>query len=337
VERVVEADQLLLATGSAEWTPPSLPVDGERVLTSREALESKRVPERLVVIGAGAVGVEFAYVYACYGSRVTLVEMESQMLPGADPEAAAALQREFRRKGIEVRLGTRFEELKQDASGVRVTVTGPKGSEELRAEQLLAAIGRRPRSADLGLEAAGVALDAKGFVRVDAQLRTSVPGIAAIGDLAGAPLLAHKASEEGIAAVEFMAGHKRPALDPHHVPACIYTEPQVAWIGLGEAEARARYGDDLRVGRFPFTASGKAIASAHTAGFAKILAEPRYGQVVGAHLVGAGATELVAELALAMTLEATTGELAATCHAHPTLSEAILEAALAAEGRGINF
>ena len=137
--------------------------------------------------------------------------------------------------------------------------------------------------------------------------------------------------------MEFLAGVKRPALDPHHVPACIYCEPQVAWIGLGEAEARALYGDDLRVGRFPFTASAKAIASAHTAGFAKILAEPRYGQIVGAHLVGAGATELIAEIGLAMTLEATTGEIASTCHAHPTLSEALMEAALAAEGRGINF
>jgi dihydrolipoamide dehydrogenase len=336
-ERVVEADHLLLATGSAEWTPPALPVDGERVLTSREALESKRVPERLLVVGAGAVGVEFAYVYAAYGSRVTVIEMASQMLPGADPEVAAALQREFRRKGIEVRLGTRFEELKQDAGEVRVAVTGPKGSEELRAEQVLAAIGRRPRSADLGLEAVGVALDAKGFVRVDGRLRSSVPTVSAIGDLAGAPLLAHKASEEGIAAVEFLAGHKRPAVDPLHIPACIYAEPQVAWIGLGEAEARVKYGEDLRVGRFPFTASGKAIAAAHTAGFAKILAEPRYGQIVGAHLVGAGATELVAEIGLAMTLEATTGELAATSHAHPTLSEAVMEAALAAEGRGINF
>jgi dihydrolipoamide dehydrogenase len=290
-----------------------------------------------VVVGAGAVGVEFAYVYAMYGAKVSVLEMAPQMLPGADPDLAEVLQREFRRKGIEVRLGTRFEELKQDADGVRVTVTGPKGSEEIRAEQVLAAIGRRPLSADLGLESAGVNVDAKGFVGVDAALRTSAPTVSAIGDLAGAPLLAHKASEEGIAAVEFLAGLKRPAVDPHHIPACIYAEPQVAWIGLGEAEARAKYGDDLRVGRFPFTASGKAIAAAHTAGFAKIIAEPRYGQIVGAHLVGAGATELVAELGLAMTLEATTGEIAATCHAHPTLSEAILEAALASEGRGINF
>jgi dihydrolipoamide dehydrogenase len=336
-ERSIEASRLLIATGSGEWVPPGVDVDGAQVLTSREALESKRVPERLVVIGAGAVGVEFAYVYAMYGAKVVVVEMASQMLPGADPEAAAVLQREFRRKGIEVRLRTRFEELKRDPSGVRVATTGEKGAEELRADQVLVAIGRRARSADLGLEAAGVALDARGFVQVDARLRTSAPTISAIGDVAGGALLAHKASEEGIASVEFEAGLPRQPVDPHHVPACIYAQPQVAWIGLGEAEARARFGDDLRVGRFPFTASGKAIASAHTVGFAKILAEPRYGQIVGAHLVGAGATELVAEIGVAMTLEATTAELAGTCHAHPTLSEAIMEAALAAEGRGINF
>jgi len=336
-ERTLEADHVLLATGSAEWTPPGLAVDGERVLTSREALESKRIPQRLVVIGAGAVGIEFAYVYAMYGAQVTVVEMASQMLPGADPEIATVLQREFRRKAIDVKLGTRFEELKQDGAGVRVAVSGEKGSQELQADQVLVAIGRRPRSADLGLEAAGVALNAKGFVTVDAQLRSSVASVSAIGDLAGAPLLAHKASEEGIAAVEFLAGVARPPVDPHHIPGCIYAEPQVAWIGLGEAEARARYGDDLRVGRFPFTASGKAIASAHTAGFAKLLAEPRYGQLVGAHVVGAGATELIAEIGLALTLEATTAEVAGTCHAHPTLSEALMEAALAAEGRGINF
>jgi len=209
--------------------------------------------------------------------------------------------------------------------------------ETLRADQVLLAIGRRPLSADLGLEAVGVATDARGYVAVDERLVTSVPSVRAIGDLAGMPLLAHKASEEGIAAVEWIAGMERPPVDHDKIPACIYCQPQVAWIGLDEARARERYGDDVRVGRFPFTASGKAVAAAHTAGFAKIVAEPRFGEIVGAHLVGYGATELVAELSLAMTLEASTAEVAATCHAHPTMSEAILEAALAAEGRSINF
>jgi dihydrolipoamide dehydrogenase len=336
-ERTIEAEHIILATGSAEWAPPGIAVDGERVLTSREALAATRIPEKVVVIGAGAVGIEFAYVYAMYGAKVTMVEMAPQMLPGADPELAQVLQREFRRKNIDVKIGTRFEELKVNGSGVRVAVSGEKGSTELEADQVLVAIGRRAKSADLGLDAARVELDPKGFVKVDAALRTTAPTVSAIGDVAGGALLAHKASEEGVAAVEFHAGLVRPPVDPHHIPACIYAEPQVAWIGLTEAEARAKYGDDVKVGRFPFTAAGKAIASAHSAGFAKIVAEPKYGQIVGAHLIGLGATELVAELGLAMTLEATTTEVGETAHAHPTLSEAIKEAALAAEGRGINF
>ncbi|MCP5059259.1 MAG: dihydrolipoyl dehydrogenase [bacterium] len=335
-EALVEADQILLATGSTEWVPPGLEVDGTQVLTSREALESKRVPDRLVVIGAGAVGIEFAYVYANYGSQVTIVEMADQMLPGADPDIAVALQREFRRKNIEVRLETRFEELKRDPGGVVVTVSKDGQSEELPCDQVLAAIGRRPLSLDLGLEEVGVQLDDKGFVRVDDTQRTSIASVSAIGDLAGGPLLAHKASEEGIAAVEFVAGVRTHRVDHATLPACIYAQPQVAWIGLTEAQARERFGG-AKVGKFPFTASGKAIAAAHTAGFVKIVAEPEYGQIVGAHLVGSGATELLPEIGLAMTLEATTREITATCHAHPTLSEALLEAALAAEGRAINF
>jgi dihydrolipoamide dehydrogenase len=335
-ERLVEAPNLLLATGSTEWVPPGIAVDGERVLTSREALVSRRIPDRLVIIGAGAVGLEFAYVYAMYGAKVTVVEMAAQALPGADPEVAQVMEREFRRNKIEIRTGTRFEELKVEASGVRVIVRKGDASEALEADQVLVAIGRRPLSADLGLEAAGVATDTKGFVTVDSTFATNVPSVRAIGDLVGAPLLAHKASEEGVAAAELLAGVARAPLDHRKIPACIYCQPQVAWIGYTESEARAKFGD-VRVGRFPFTASGKAVASAHTAGFAKLIAEPRYGEIVGAHIVGFGATELIAEISLAMTLEATTAEIAATCHAHPTLSEAILESALAAEGRSINF
>ncbi len=333
----VEAGQLLLATGSTEWVPPGVTLDGERVLTSREALASRRRPDRLVVVGAGAVGVEFAYVYAMYGAKVTVLEMASQMLPGADPELAEVLQREFRRKGIEVRLGARFEGVKPNGEGVRVSLSSEQGADEIAADQLLVAIGRRPLSAELGLEAAGVNVTSRGFVEVDERSRTAAPGVLAIGDLVGGPLLAHKASEEGIAAVELLAGQRTLPLDHASIPSCIYAQPQVAWIGPTEAQARDRYGEDLRVGRFPFTASGKALAAAHPAGFVKLLAEPRYGQIVGAHIIGTGATELVAEIGLAMTLEATTREIAATCHAHPTLSEAILEAALAAEGRGINL
>jgi dihydrolipoamide dehydrogenase len=278
-DRMVEASHLLLATGSRECVPPGLEVDGECLLTSREALESKRIPERLVVVGAGAVGIEFAYVYAMYGSKVTVVEMVEQMLPGADREVAAAVQREFRRKGIEVRLGTSFEAIEKTSGAVRVSVSREGVPEEIEADQVLAAIGRRPLSDDLGLGEVGVAVDQGGFVVVDRQLRTSVPTISAIGDLVGGALLAHKASEEGIAAVEYLAGVQRPALDHRRIPFCIYSQPQIAWIGLTEEEARSEYGDQLRVGRFPFTASGKAVASAHTAGFVKLLAESEGGEI----------------------------------------------------------
>ncbi|HKJ25722.1 MAG TPA: dihydrolipoyl dehydrogenase [Myxococcota bacterium] len=335
--RTLEAAHVMLATGSGELVPKGLEVDGESVLTSREALESKRVPEKLVIIGAGAVGVEFAYVYANYGSKVTILEMADQMLPGADADVAKALQREFRRKKIDVQLGTRFERVKQANGGVRIDVTRGEESAEVDADQVLVAIGRSPHSAGLGLEELGIELDRRGFVPVDGKLRTSVPSVLAIGDLAGPPLLAHKASEEGVAAMEYLAEVKRPPLDHFKIPGCIYCQPQVAWIGRTEAQAREAFGDDVRVGKFPFTASGKAIATGHTAGFVKIIAEPRYNEIVGAHVVGHGATELVAEMALAMTLESTTAEVAATSHAHPTLSEAILEAALDAEGRVINF
>jgi dihydrolipoamide dehydrogenase len=336
-DQTVEASHILLATGSREWVPTDLEVDGDRVLTSREALESKRIPERLVVVGAGPVGIEFAYVYAMYGSAVTVVEMAEQVLPGADREVAAALHRELRRKGIEFRLGTTFEAVEKTSRVVRAGVSGGGAGSEIEADQVLVAVGRRPLSDDLGLEQAGMEVDRSGFVVVDRELRTSAPTVSAIGDLVGGALLAHKASEEGIAAVEHLAGIERPALDPRKIPCCIYSQPQLAWIGWTEEEARSEYGDQLRVARFPFTASGKAVASAHTAGFVKLLSEPEGGEILGAHIVGQGATELIAEIGLAMTLEATTAEVAATCHAHPTLSEALLEAALLAEDRGINL
>ena len=265
-EVLVEAPHVILATGSGEFVPPGIEVDGERVLTSREALESEIVPDRLVVIGAGAVGVEFAYVYAMYGSDVTVIEMADQMLPGADREIANSLQREFRRKKVDVRTGTRFEGVQTAGAGVRVAISRDGVGEEIEADQLLLAIGRRPLAAELGLESTGVEMTERGFIRVDETLSTNLPSVRAIGDVAGAPLLAHKASEEGIAAVEFLSGLKRQPLDHRKIPGCIYAQPQVAWIGLSEDEARAEYGEDLRIGRFPFTASGKAIASTHTAG-----------------------------------------------------------------------
>jgi dihydrolipoamide dehydrogenase len=333
----IEAGHLLLAAGSSDHTPPGVHADGERVLTSRQALVSRRKARRLLVLGGGAVGVELGYVRAVYGAQVTLVEQASQLLPGADAEIARVLARELRRKGIAVRTRTRFVELKTLGDEVRVIVEREGRRETLAGDQVLVALGRRPRSAELGLEEAGVPVDAAGFVVAGPNRRTPVPTVSAVGDVAGGPLLAHKASEEGLAVAELLCELERPPVDPRRIPVCIYAQPQVAWIGWTEAEARRRWGDDLRVGRFPFGASGRAVAAARPAGLVKILAEPQYGEIVGAHVVGWGATELIAEIGLAVQLESTTAELSRAVHAHPTLSEAILEATLSAEGRAIHI
>jgi dihydrolipoamide dehydrogenase len=329
------AKNILVATGSGERTLPGLEVDGTVVLTSREALDDRTLPASAVVIGGGAVGVEFAYVWASFGSKVTVVEMAEGLLPGMDADLGRELERAFKRQGIEVLAGHRYEKLARTATGAEVTVRGPAEPRTLGAEKVLVAVGRAPLTRDLGLEAIGVELE-KGFVPVDAAMQTRVPGVYAIGDVVGPLLLAHAASEQGVLAVEAMAGKgDGRGLDPRRVPLCIYCQPEVAAVGLTEAEARARHGE-VKVGRFPFRALGKAMASGHTDGFVKIVAGPRYGEILGVHMIGAGVTDLIAEAALAQTLEATTAELIATVHAHPTLAEALREAALAAEGRGVN-
>lgn len=327
----VEAANVLLATGSTEFVLPGIEVDGKRVVTSRQALEARELPGSVVIIGGGAVGLEFAYTYLTYGVQVTVVEMMDQLLPGLDAEVAQLLAQSFARRKADVRTGTAYKSLEVQGNGVAVTVEGEKGEEQLVADQVFLAVGRRALTADLGLEEAGVELE-KGFIKVGPDYRTTAEGIWAIGDVIGPPLLAHAASEEGVTAVEIMAGQTRAPLDPRRVPVCIYCQPQVASVGLSEAEARET-GRDVRVGKFPFAAAGKAVAVGHTAGFVKLVSDARYGEVLGCQIIGVGATELIAEVALALRLESTTREIAETSHAHPTLSEAIMESALAAEGR----
>jgi dihydrolipoamide dehydrogenase len=327
---------VLLATGSRERTLPGLEVDGQIVLTSREALERPVLPTSAVIVGGGAVGVEFAYLYATFGAKVTVVEMAETLLPGMDVDLGRELARAFARQGIEVLVGHRYEGLARGEGGARLTVAGKDGPRTLDAAQVLVAVGRAPLSEDLGLSDAGVRTE-KDFVVVDASLRTSAEGVYAIGDLVGPLLLAHAASAQGIVAVETMAG-KRAAgqgLDPTRVPMCIYCMPEVAAVGLGEAEARAR-GGEVRVGKFPFRALGKAMATGHTDGFVKVVSGARHDEILGVHMIGAGVTDLIAEAGLACTLEATTEDLVATVHAHPTMAEALREAALVARGEGIN-
>ncbi|GIW41341.1 MAG: dihydrolipoyl dehydrogenase [Candidatus Binatia bacterium] len=334
--RTLEGKHVLLATGSTERTLPGLDVDGRVVLTSRQALESRRFPRSLLVIGGGAVGVEFAYVYAAFGAQVTIVEMEEQLLPGTDRDVAKELERAFQRRKVVVKTRTRYKECRSvGENGAVVAFEGPEGELELRAEQVLVAVGRAPLSGGLGLEELGVEVE-RGFVRVDERFRTKKPELLAVGDVVGAPLLAHKASEEGIAAVEFLAGERSTGVDYDLIPSCVYCQPEVATVGLTEEEARRR-GFDVKVGRFPFTASGKAVATGHREGFVKVVVDARYGEILGGHIVGRGATELISQVGLAKFAEATVTELGTYVRPHPTLSEAIMEAALAVEGRSINF
>ena len=331
----VEAERIVIATGSRERTLPGLEVDGKQVLTSYEALTEQAIPESLVIIGGGAIGVEFAYIYSTFGCRVTIVEMEKQLLPGVDSEIVQELERSFKRKGIEILTQTMFHSLEKYPGRVEVNLDSAGTLKERTANKVLVAVGRAPISADLGLEEAGVEID-RGYIQVNEQLQTANTAIYAIGDVNGPPLLAHAASEEGIAAVEYMTGEREKGRDASRIPACIYCQPQVAVFGLSEEQAQAQ-GYEVKVGRFPFRALGKALASGHDEGMVKLVVEKEYGEILGCHIVGRGATDLIAEVGLARTLEATTAELSETVHAHPTLSEAIMEAALDAEGRGINF
>ena len=331
----VEAERIVIATGSRERTLPGLEVDGKQVLTSYEALTEQAIPESLVIIGGGAIGVEFAYIYSTFGCRVTIVEMEKQLLPGVDSEIVQELERSFKKKGIEILTQTMFHRLEKYPGRVELILDNAGTLKERTTNKVLVAVGRAPISADLGLEEAGVEID-RGYIQVNEQLQTANTAIYAIGDVNGPPLLAHAASEEGIAAVEYMTGEREKGLDSSRIPACIYCQPQVAVFGLSEEQAQAQ-GYEVKVGRFPFRALGKALASGHDEGMVKLVVEKEYGEILGCHIVGRGATDLIAEVGLARTLEATTAELSETVHAHPTLSEAIMEAALDAEGRGINF
>jgi dihydrolipoyl dehydrogenase len=332
----LRARNVLLATGSRERTLPGLEIDRMLVQTSREALEDARLPASVVVVGGGAVGVEFAYAFASFGAKVTVVEMAGTLLPGMDVDLGRELQRAFRKQGIDVLVDHRFERLERDGGAARVTVAGNAEPRTIQAERVLVAVGRSPLSDDLGLEPLGVRTQ-RGFIVVDARMRTSVPGIFAIGDLVGPMLLAHTASEQGVIAAETIAGseEKTPALDVSRVPMCVYCQPEVAAVGLTEAEAREA--GEVKVGKFPFRALGKAMATGHDEGFVKLVAGARHGEVLGVHMIGHGVTDLIAEAGLARSLEATTRELRDTVHAHPTLAEALREAALAADGAAINI
>jgi dihydrolipoamide dehydrogenase len=327
----IEARALILATGSEPKSLPGAAIDEQVVISSNGAVRQERRPASLIVIGAGAVGVEFADVYRAYGTDVTILEALPRLVPIEDEEVSAQLARAFGRRGIAIKTGVKVTAIKREGAGSVVETDAGR----FEAEQVLMAVGRGAKVKDVGLEALGVGME-RGFVRVSPRMETSVKGVYAIGDMAGPPLLAHKAMAEGVVAAEAIAGRDPRPLDYGNVPSCTYCRPQIASIGASEARARSE-GHEITVGKFPFTANGKAVALGETDGFVKVVADRVTGEILGVHIVGPEATEMIHEFAVGRTLEATLEEFIHTIHAHPTLSEAALEATLGALGQAIHI
>lgn len=333
--QVLEVKSVILATGSEVKNLPGIAPDHRRIVTSDSILEIAAVPRSLIVLGAGAVGMEFASIFRSFGAQVTVIELLAHLLPLEDEDVSKEMEKAFRRRKIEFLLQTKVERVEATEAGVRVFAGSPAGSQVLEAEMLLVAVGRKPVSEGLGLETVGLVPE-RGFIPVDGQMKTKVSGIWAIGDLVPTLALAHVASHEGIVAADSIAGKNPEPLHYDRAPSATYTAPEVASVGLTEKKARER-GYDVKVGLFPFAAIGKATIAGENDGFVKIVSEKKYDEVLGVHIVGAHATELIAEACAALQLETTTEELARTIHAHPTLSEAMGEAAHAALGATINL
>jgi len=335
--RTVETHNVIVATGGRARSIPGITPDGERVLTYREAIVLRELPASAVVVGAGPIGMEFAHIWRAYGAEVTVVEMLPHALPLEDEEVSKEVERAFKRRKVRLLTSTRVQGVETTADVVRVTVTGEEGEQVLEAERVLIAIGVRPNSENLGLEELGVQVE-RGNIVVDERLRTSVPSVYAIGDVTGKLPLAHVASAQGIVAAETIAGAEteKMALNYEMMPRCTYCQPQVASFGLTEAQAIER-GHEVKVGSFPFRANGKALGLGDYEGFVKIVADGGSGEIMGVHLVGPEVTELLPELVLARNWELTPEEIARTVHAHPTLSEALMEAAHGVFGEAIHI
>lgn len=339
--RTLKAREIVIATGARPRRVPGVTIDRERIITSDQAIHLPRVPASMAILGSGAVGVEFASIFQRFGSAVTLIELLPRIVPNEDEAVSAELARSFKRRGITVRIATKVVEAAVDGDGVRVAMEDAAGRREtISVDTLLVATGREPVSEEIGAADVGLTIE-RGFIRVDEWYRTGVEGISAIGDVITVeghphPQLAHVSSAEGIATAERLAGRHVEPINYDHVPACTYSDPEIGSVGLTEAEAKAR-GFDVRVGSFPFNVLGRAKISGETEGFVKIVSERQYDQVLGVHIVGGTATEIVAEAVAAVKLEATVEELVRMVHAHPTMAEAIGEAAHAAQGGAIHL
>ena len=331
---VVEAANIVVATGATMTSFPGFEIDGDKVIGSREALALRNLPERMVVVGGGYVGVEFADVFSAFGVDVTVVEMLDTLVPVSDPEVGKTLARSFKKRGMTIKTGTKVVSLDREASPMVLTVESKKGQETIETDILLMAVGRKPVTEGLGLEALGVEMDGP-WIKINEWCESSVPGIYAIGDVAGQPMLAHKGSHEGIVAAERIAGVAEHPMRYDNIPSVGYCHPEVASIGLTEDEAKEA-GHEIKVGKYPLTSHGRALSAGHNEGFVKIIADARYGEILGVHMIGYNVSELIGEAGMARALESTVEEIAAHAHAHPSMAEAVMEAALAVMDRAIH-
>jgi len=339
-QALTAAKEIIVATGSAARSVPGIEVDHKRIIFSDDAIHLSYVPKSIAIMGSGAVGVEFASIFKSYGSEVTVIELLPRLVPGEDEAVSAELERAFKKRGIKVMTGSKVASAKAGAKGVDLEVQGGDGkSQKLNVDVLLVATGRGPVTDGLGAEAVGLKME-RGYVVVDSLFKTSVPGISAIGDVItmGGPhyQLAHVSSMEGILLAERIAGQAVQPINYDHVPRCTYTEPEIGSVGLTEAQAKAQ-GHEVRIGTFPFRALARARMAGETDGFVKIVAEKKYDEILGIHIIGPRATEVIAEAVMALRMEVTVEELIKTIHAHPTMSEAVGEAAHAAHGAAIHI
>ncbi len=331
----LSTDRVVIATGARFRQLPNLPIDGKVVITSREALELREVPSTVVIVGGGATGVEFGYVYRAYGARVIIVELLPRLVPLEDEEVSAHLERAFKHQGIEAMTGAQVKSIAVEGDGAQVTVAAGEDESVIQCDKVLVAVGAQGNIDGIGLEEVGVATE-RGFVNVGDRMETNVPGIYAIGDVTGKMLLAHVASAQGVMAVETIAGLEPRKLDYTLMPKATYCKPQVASFGLTEAQAREQ-GYTIKTASFPFSASGKALAMAESDGMVKLVVDSEVGEILGAHMIGPEVTELLGEVSLGRLLEGTNTELGWLVHPHPTISEAVKEAALALEGEAIHI
>ena len=331
----VQAKNIIIATGSAPRSIPSLPIDGNKVISSRESITLKDLPSSMVIVGGGAIGVEFAYLYHTYGVSVTIVELMSSLVPTEDSEVSQQLERSFERRGITVMTGTGVTGVNDEGGELAVTVEKDGVKESISCGKVLSAIGVQPNSENLGLDDVGVEID-RGFINVGDNMETNIPGVYAIGDVTGKMALAHVASAQGLAAAEHIAGLETQPLDYTLMPRATYCQPQIASFGLTEQQA-IEQGFEVNVGRFNVQANGKALAMGETEGMIKLVVDAKYGELLGGHMIGPEVTELLGELALTKLLEGTSTEVGWAVHPHPTISEMLKEAALDAQGKALHM